>query len=129
MKSYDRNIAGHYPIGTLRIGPTATTVDLVDNHGNDGLGQGSCEAIYVDHLIIETGATLNTNTCNVYYATLTNSGSVDQPDNLIRICNADAILDLVDFSDLNAFLLGPDGGLGTGCECFDFDTIATTTWT
>ena len=40
---------------TLRAGQGRR---LVDNHDNDGLGQGQCEAIYVQDLIIETGATL-----------------------------------------------------------------------
>jgi len=103
----DRTLPGRYPIGTLRIGPTPTTVDLVDNHDNDGLGQGACEAIYVQDLIIESGATLNTNGCKVYYSTLTLDGAVDNLANLIEIvvlpCPADAngdgfvnVLDLVD---------------------------------
>ena len=56
----------HFPIGTLRIGPTPTTVNMVDNHDNDGQGQKLCEAIYVEQLIIEAGATLNTLGCPVY---------------------------------------------------------------
>ncbi len=76
---------GHFPVGTLRIGPTPTTVDLVDNHDNDGLGQVACEAIYVDQLVIDAGATLNTNTCRIYYNQLTNNGTVDDPASLILI--------------------------------------------
>ncbi len=99
---------GHYTIRHLRNGPTPTIVDMVDNHDNDGLGQGACEAIYVQDLIIETGATLNTNGCKVYYSTLTLNGVVDNPANLIEIvvvlpCPADVngdgfinVLDLVD---------------------------------
>ncbi len=69
------------------------------------LGQGQCEAIYVQDLIIEAGATLNTNGCPVYYSTLTLNGAVDNPANLIEIvppCPADVngdgfvnVLDLV----------------------------------
>jgi hypothetical protein len=81
----DRTLPGHYPIDTLRIGPTATTVNLVDTHDNDTLGQSQCEAIYVRTLIIDAGATLNTNGCPVYYETLTLNGSVDDPANLIQI--------------------------------------------
>ncbi len=36
-------------------------------------------------------------------------------------CDGDGDVDLDDFADFNACLVGPDGGLGTGCECFDFD--------
>ena len=57
----DRSLPGHYPTGTLRIGPTSTIVDLVDAHENDPSGQGEPEALYVQNLIINPGATLNTN--------------------------------------------------------------------
>ena len=62
-----------------------TTVNVVDNHENNGLGQAQCEAIYVENLIIDSGATLNTNGCTVYYSTLTLDGAVDNPANLIEI--------------------------------------------
>ena len=81
----DRTLPGHYPIRQLRIGPGLTTVNVVDNHDNDGLGQVLCEAIYVQDLIIESGATLNTLGCKVYYSTLTLAGAVDNPANLIEI--------------------------------------------
>ncbi len=103
----DRTLAGHYPIGTLRIGPTPTTVDMVDNHDNDGLGQGACEAIYVQDLIIESGATLNTNGCKVYYSTLTLDGAVDNPANLLEIVppcapdiNNDGVTNVLDLINL-----------------------------
>ena len=103
----DRTLPGHYPIDTLRVGPTATTVDLVDTHDNDNLGQAQCEAVYVSNLIIDAGATLNTNGCPVYYETLTNNGSVDEPANLIQIaqCEADLTGDgQVDGADLGLLL-------------------------
>jgi hypothetical protein len=81
----NRTLPGHYPIGTLRIGPSTTTVSLVDNHDNDGFGQGLCEAIYVQQLIVEPGATLNTLTCRVYYDTAQIDGVVDDPANLIAL--------------------------------------------
>lgn len=96
-----------YPIGTLRVGPAGTTVNLVDTYDNDGLGQGVCEAVYVSTLIIEEGATLNTNGCPVYYETLLNNGSVDDPSNLIPIvdCTADIIEDgVINGADLAALL-------------------------
>jgi hypothetical protein len=102
---FDRTIAGHFPIGTLRINGSSAT--LVDVHDNDGQGQSACEALYVRHLIIEPGATLITNGCPVYYETLTLSGSVDNPANLIRInnCPGDTNGDgVVNFADLNAVL-------------------------
>jgi len=105
----DRTFAGHYPIGTLRIGPGLTTVNVVDNHDNDGLGQAQCEAIYVQNLIIESGATLNTNGCKVYYSTLTLDGAVDNPANLIEIVvvlpcptdiNNDGVTNVLDLIDV-----------------------------
>ena len=99
--------AGQYPIGTLRIGPTTTTVDLVDVNDNDQLGQGTKEVLYVDTLIIEPAATLATNGCRIYYNTLVNNGTVDDVNNLIPICTltADANGDgAVNFADLDQVL-------------------------
>ncbi len=79
------SLAGHYPLGTLRIGPGPVTVHLIDNHDNDGQGQAACEAIYVQQLIIEFGATLNTNGCPVYYADAIVDGMVDDAGLLIQI--------------------------------------------
>jgi hypothetical protein len=115
----DRTLPGHYPIGTLRLTGNVTT--LVDAHDNDGLGQGACEALYVRRLIIDAGATLLTGGCPVYYETLINNGSVDDPANLIQIaqCAADLTGDgQVDGADLG-LLLGswgsPQGDLnGSG---------------
>ncbi|MHC4976704.1 MAG: hypothetical protein ACYTF7_08880 [Planctomycetota bacterium] len=103
----DRTLAGHYPIGTLRLSGNTTT--LVDNHDNDQLGQSSCEALYVTNLIIESGATLNTNGCPIYYETLTLNGSVDDPANLIQIAGCPADLSgngTVDGADLGLLLSG-----------------------
>ncbi len=100
----DRTIAGHYPIGTLRIGPSPSTVRLVDIHDNDGLGQGSCEAIYVDTLQIDAGSRLINTTCRIYYNTLINNGTIDFPANVIPLAapcpgdlNGDSIVDDSDF--------------------------------
>ena len=81
----DRAQPGHFPLGTLRIGPTPTTVNLVDNHDNDGQGQTTSEAVYVDTLIIDSGARLNTSGRKVYYNSLSGSGAVDNPANLIQL--------------------------------------------
>ena len=81
----DRTQPGHYPIGTLRIGPTPTTVALVDAHDNDGLGQAACEAIYVQQLVLDAGTTLVTGNCRIYYGSLAGSGSVDNLGNLIPL--------------------------------------------
>ena len=36
-------------------------------------------------------------------------------------CNADGVLDLVDYAGMEACLAGPGGGLGSGCDCYDLD--------
>ena len=60
-------------------------------------------------LTIEAGATLNTGDCVVYYESLSNSGSVDNPANLIELamtsCPADFNGDsTVDSGDLAILL-------------------------
>jgi len=98
----DRTIAGHYPIGTLRIGPSSSTVRLVDAHDNDNLGQGSCEAIYVDTLRIEAGSRLINTSCKVYCRTLINNGVVDVPANLVLIVT-EPVCDSIDFNNDTSF--------------------------
>jgi parallel beta-helix repeat protein len=96
----DRTLPGHYPIGTLRLA-AGSTVTMVDAYDNDGLGQGTCEAIYVDVLDIEAGATLVTGSCKVYYNSLVLDGSIDVPANVQPImyappCTTDVAPDPVD---------------------------------
>lgn len=108
----DRSIAGHYPIDTLRIGPTPTTVDLADLHDNDGYGQAMCEAVYTRLVIVHEGATLRTIGCRVYYDELVLDGDVDESANLVqymRPCNAADLADpygMHDLQDINAFVTG-----------------------
>ena len=126
----DRTQTSHYPIGTLRIGPTNATVNLVDNHDNDGSGQADGEAIYVDELIIESGTTLYTNGYHIYYRTLKNNGSADDLSNLIPIgspgCPADfdndGDVDQDDSDLFEACASGPDIPLEPGCQGKDFDS-------
>ncbi len=101
----DRTLPGHYPIGTLHI--AGATVNLIDLHDNDNLGPEPCEAVYVDALQIDAGATVNTNGCRIYYNTLVNNGVVDQPENLILIesgipgdLDGDGDVDLSDLAQL-----------------------------
>ncbi|MCB9867715.1 MAG: hypothetical protein H6816_13905 [Phycisphaerales bacterium] len=124
---------GHYPLGTLQIGPQPATVRVVDNHPNSP-GSVATEAIYVDTLRILAGATLLTDGHNVYYRVLELDGSVDDPSRLIRVvgtlgdCDLDGDVDAADGAELTACLAGP---LATpplqspgGCPCaavFDAD--------
>ncbi len=67
----DRTIDGHFPLGVLRIEAGASVV-VVDNRDNaDGE-----ETVYVKHLIIEAGATLDTGARTVWYETVDNNGTV-----------------------------------------------------
>jgi len=104
----DRDLPGRYPVGTLRIGPAPTVVNLLDNHDNDNQGQASPEAIYVDLLVIDQGATLNTGPFRVYYRTLVLAGDVDDPSRLVQItspCPGDLTGDgQVDLTDLSILL-------------------------
>jgi hypothetical protein len=104
----DRTLAGHFPIGVLEIGPSPSTVQLVDAHDNDGLGQGSGEALYVRTLRIDAGCRLNNTAVRVYYHTLINSGTVDAPGNLLRV-------PLCGTADFNC-----DGDLGTDADIASF---------
>ncbi len=106
LAGLDRNAPGRFPLGSLRVSPAAVTVELVDNHDNDTLGQAVCEALYVDTLFIAPGAQLITGACQVYYRTLDNQGSVDTPTNLIPLnacpwdINGDGEVDSIDLANL-----------------------------
>jgi len=117
----DRTISGHYPIKTLRIGPAPSTAQVVDAWDNDGLGQGSCEAIYVDQLRIDAGSRLINTSCRIYYNTLINSGVIDVPSNVIKIgqvCAADFNGDgFLTFEDFDAFV----GAFESGNASADFN--------
>jgi hypothetical protein len=106
----DRTLAGHYPIGTLEIGPAPSTVQIVDQYDNDNLGQASCEALYVRTLQIDAGSRLINPACRIYYSTLINHGQIDVPANLVHIvtcgsadynCDGDVGTD----ADIEAFFL------------------------
>ncbi len=109
----DRTLPGHYPLGTLEIGPSPSTVRLVDTRDNDGLGQAACEAIYVSTLRINSGSRLiNTGCAKIYYTTLINNGTIDMPANVIPLaapCPADLNGDgFVDDADFQIFVVAYD---------------------
>ncbi len=58
-----------FSFGGIRIGPTATTVQLVDDHDN-AAGAGA-EAVYVEQLVLDEGTTLDLAGSHVYYVTVT----------------------------------------------------------
>lgn len=97
---------GNYPIGTLRV--ASFSLNTTDARDNDNLGQAACEAIYVENLIIEPGATLSAPNCPIYYKNLVNNGTIATPWNVIRVppaCPGDANRDgVVNFADITAVL-------------------------
>ena len=104
-RGLDPTVAGRYPLGTLRIGPTATTVELIDANDNDGLGQDAYEALYVNRLQIDADAVLVNPACRIYYNERIGYGSVTNPENLIRLAmygdlNDDGSVNLTDLASL-----------------------------
>ena len=123
----DRTKPGHFPIGTLRVGPTSTTVVLVDDRDNDNLGQIEGEALYVHDLIVESGATLATGVHKVYYKSLTLDGVVDDAANLVAIVteaadiNGDGQVNMDDHKKLMECWAGPGEGIESTCSPADLD--------
>ena len=129
LSALNPNLAGSFPIGTLKIGPgnpsQPTVVTIVDNRDNDTLGQGACEAVYVENLVIESGAVLNAPACRVYYKTITNRGTIATLPNVLRLygpCPADFNNDtIVDDLDFSIFIVQYDAldcsdpGMPSGC--------------
>ena len=72
----DPLVAGNYPVGTIVV-RTGTTVTLVDQRDNANDGQGTCEALYVENLLVQAGGTLITNGCPVYAMNSTIDGVVN----------------------------------------------------
>ncbi len=73
-----------FPLQQLRIGSGSITI-LVDHHDNDREQQGAPEAVYVDRLVIESGATLVNPNHKIYYRTLSKQGAISHPHNVIKI--------------------------------------------
>ncbi len=105
----DETLAGHFPLGTLRIGPSPTAVRLVDGHDNDARGQTVRESIYADVVQVDAGCRLINGACRIYCNTLINHGTIDVPANVITIgamCFGDQNYDsLVDDADFSIFVV------------------------
>lgn len=123
LRGLARGPSGYFPLGTLRIGPPAATVRVVDVHDNDGLGQERCEAIYTGTLHIAAGSTLENPLCRVYYREAFIAGEVTHPENLLPLAdirpfergdvNDDGEPDLSDAVRLVLWLFG--GAAQPGC--------------
>jgi hypothetical protein len=72
LGNYSAAWQDNFVLGTLEIGPSDTHVLLVDDYGNsaaclNGLCEaGSTEAVYVNNLVLESGATLDLAGMNLY---------------------------------------------------------------
>ena len=116
------------PFNVFRVGPGATTANLVD-HVDNANGTNP-EAVYCRDLIIDAGSTLNINGIRVYYLTLTLDGTVDDPGNLIPVpepmndCAADfdgnGVVDGADFGTFGA-AFGSSSGDASYLPEADFD--------
>ncbi len=106
----DHTIAGHYTLGQLII-RSGTTVLVVDNHDN---AEGGAESVYVNHLVIEPGATLDAGDRAVWYGTAIIDGTaVGDIDVVQDPCPGDANGNgLVDIDDMLAVL----GTFNDTCE-------------
>jgi hypothetical protein len=66
----------NFSLGTVEVGD-GIVVQMVDEFDNRTSDTGSCdEALYVDTLVVGSGATLETNGCAVYYENLVNNGLI-----------------------------------------------------
>jgi hypothetical protein len=83
-EALDPTFSGAFPFGLLRVSSGAT-VSLVDNRDNDNAGQDLSEVIYTAKLVVEPGATLNTNGYIIYTSEVDNLGTITDEDDVIII--------------------------------------------
>lgn len=118
--SIDQGPAAAPVLQELRL-RSGATVDLVDAHPNS---PGAGEAVYVESLVIEAGATLRTNGVRLYYGSLSLEGAIDGPEHVARIqaCPGDVAGNgVVDGQDL-ALMLGAWGTSGAASD-FNADRV------
>jgi hypothetical protein len=110
--------AGAFPLGTLRIESGSRLVELVDFNDNDGDEQEMSEVMYVGTLIVDSGATLNTNGYIIYTSNVDNQGIIIGEDDIIIIdppvpgdLNGDSVVNIDDL----LVVLGANWGPCSGC--------------
>ncbi len=84
-EALDPAYPGAFPIGTIQVKAGSRSVDLVDARDNDGDSQELPEVMYATTLIVDSGATLNTNGYIVYVSELINNGTIIGEDDVIII--------------------------------------------
>ena len=109
---------GAFPIDTLRINSGSRIVELVDFNDNDGDSQKMSEVMYVRNLVVNSGATLNTNGYIIYTSELDNQGTIIGEDDIIIInpptpgdINGDGLVNIADL----LILIGDWGACPNGC--------------
>ena len=83
-EALDPTLSGAFPFGMIRVSSGATA-NLVDNHDNDNAGQDLSEVIYTAKLVVEVGATLNTNGYIIYTSDVDNQGTITDEGDIIII--------------------------------------------
>ena len=113
----DSTLDGHFTIGQLVVRSGAAAL-VVDNHDN---AEGGAESIYVKHLVVEAGATLDAGDRAVWYETAEINGTiVGDIDVVADPCPGDADgNDVVNIDDL-LLVIGTFGEFCDGCPT-DFD--------
>ncbi len=107
-----------FTIGELHLGLTPSHVTLVDNHNNSGGSES--EVLYVKNLIIEDGATLDTNGQRLYYETITLGTNAvilgDPPIAYLVDCNGNGIPDDLDIASGSSKDRFPHNGIPDECD-------------
>jgi hypothetical protein len=89
-----------YSIGVVRVGPTPTTVVLVDQHDNTAEGEGD-ESLYVGHLRLDPGVTLDLAGLVIYYVEITPTDPF-APDSGVTVIDSVGGGDLIRISGATA---------------------------
>jgi hypothetical protein len=93
-EALDPAYPGAFPFDTLRIESGSRVVGLVDSNDNDGDQQEMQEVIYVRNLVVDAGATLNTNGYIIYTSEVDNQGTIIGEEDDIIIINPPVLGDL-----------------------------------
>ncbi len=115
----------NFDMGTLRIRPD-TAVTMLDVFDNVNSSPPPCgEALYVQNLILDAGATLTLSNARVYAGSVTNNGGQVTAigcGQLVVIGGPN--IELVDYANFHGCLAGPLVSATPFCQTFDYDEDA-----